>query len=844
MRRPWGPFAAMLAVLAVLLTPAVAGAADGPPAWRVADELRIALFRAQSAALVGDRRAATDAVATARRRLRGELRDAAQAAVGDDLRGGLRDAARAARAGDPVSLAAARGRVLGGTHRVSMERTLAAVRAGDVTTARRWLLLRDYRVATRYVSSPVDATIAVRNLADRRTDARRAALIVAKDLFDAYQSQLRVRLRDAEQGAERRFPTRQAESLGHARALWAVLRPRFAQDRGEPAASALDDLTTRMVAAASRRGGADDARTLARRFERALDGFVAAPFTPAEQARRASQLIRFVELIPIEYRDGTEDGRVTVDFEMQEAKAFMEGADAAFADIGDALRARDAAAARRTADGLTALRRVIADALGRGPVVDEDRVKELAEDTLDAFRDGAPDAWTEADDESDFDLIELTLDRLETAVAAGEYEQAEQARLEAYAFFEFGPELRLQPFDPGLVGDVEGLVWFGARDVPGLAQLIAKKAPLAQVKETRRVMDDALRDARATLGDDQSTATVVSNAALIVFREGLEAVLILAAITASFVGAQRRKRRPVLVGAFFGLIASAITWVIAAFVLEQFTQYGEKLEAIVGIVAIGVLLLVMNWFFHKVYWTQWISGFNQKKRQIMADEEAGIRTGFWTTQVFGFGMLGLTSVYREGFETVLFLQSLQLSSGIGVVLAGVALGGVFVAAVAVATFAMQRKLPYKRMLIATMVLLALVLVVLVGQTARTFQGVGWLSIHPVDLDLPYWTGTWLGLHPTWETLGLQAFAGVSVLGSYYVAEWWKIKRPRRRARRRAAAAGATAAQAEALATESVVAAAAGAPEPPLQPDPRGAAPALVELEDPGAAADPVGRRPG
>ena len=50
----------------------------------------------------------------------------------------------------------------------------------------------------------------------------------------------------------------------------------------------------------------------------------------------------------------------------------------------------------------------------------------------------------EADDDSDFDLIALTLDRMEAAVGAGQYRQAEQARLEAYAFFEFGPELRLR----------------------------------------------------------------------------------------------------------------------------------------------------------------------------------------------------------------------------------------------------------------------------------------------------------------------------------------------------------------------------------------------------------------
>ena len=95
-------------------------------------------------------------------------------------------------------------------------------------------------------------------------------------------------------------------------------------------------------------------------------------------------------------------------------------------------------------------------------------------------------------------------------------------------------------------------------------------------------------------------------------------------------------------------------------------------------------------------------------------------------------MLGLTSVYREGFETVLFLQSLELSAGTVAVIEGAALGLALTLARRRLTFALQRKLPYKKMLIATGVLIAVVLVVMVGQTARTMQGIGWLPITPID----------------------------------------------------------------------------------------------------------------
>ena len=74
---------------------------------------------------------------------------------------------------------------------------------------------------------------------------------------------------------------------------------------------------------------------------------------------------------------------------------------------------------------------------------------------------------------------------------------------------------------------------------------------------------------------------------------------------------------------------------------------------------------------------------------------------------------------------------------------------------AVLTFALQRKLPYKKMLIVTGVLIGLVLVVMVGQTARTMQGTGWLPITPLDWEIPTSLGLWLGVFPSVETLGAQ-----------------------------------------------------------------------------------------
>jgi high-affinity iron transporter len=268
-------------------------------------------------------------------------------------------------------------------------------------------------------------------------------------------------------------------------------------------------------------------------------------------------------------------------------------------------------------------------------------------------------------------------------------------------------------------------------------------------------------------------AVVVANSAIIVFREGLEAVLIFAAVTASMLGAQRRLRRPMAAGVAVAFAATVGTWFLAQAILAQFSRYGDRLQAVTGLVAIGVLLLVMNWFFHKVYWTKWIGKRNERRKRVLAGSAV-------TGQLLGLVLLGFSSVYREGFEVVLFLQNLQLEAGTGTVLEGVALGLLGTAAVGLVMFVLQQKLPYRRMLVVTGVMLGFVLVVMVGGSARTLQDVGWLPTTPLGVALPEWWARWFEVVPTWETLGAQASAAVLVLGSYFAAEYMKVRRPRAR----------------------------------------------------------------
>jgi high-affinity iron transporter len=388
--------------------------------------------------------------------------------------------------------------------------------------------------------------------------------------------------------------------------------------------------------------------------------------------------------------------------------------------------------------------------------------------------------------------IDAALEQSQAAALRGDRGGASFDLLRAYVLYASGPGQRLLVQNPQLDGEITRELLLGGADGGGgsgggegggsgsaLVELIARGAGSAAVARAAAAVNADLTLAAQTLGEVHvSRTTIVIDGAIIVFREGLEAVLILAALTASFVGAKRHLRRPVLIGAVAGLGATALTWVVAQMMLHMLGEGGLQLQAVTGLIAIAVLLLVTNWFFHRVYWSQWIARFNRRRKAI----ERWDRLGFVSGQMFGLALLGLSSVYREGLETVLFLQALQTSAGTEATLlgAGIGLGGTLI--VGVLTLKLQRKLPFKRMLILTGVLIALVLAVMVGTTVHNLQGIGWVPITPTSFTVPIAWSTWLGVYPTWEGIAAQLASPAFVLGSYFVAREIQVGRPQRRAR--------------------------------------------------------------
>ena len=267
-----------------------------------------------------------------------------------------------------------------------------------------------------------------------------------------------------------------------------------------------------------------------------------------------------------------------------------------------------------------------------------------------------------------------------------------------------------------------------------------------------------------------TTATVASlDIGVLVFREGLECILVLAAVTASMTGSRRNYRKPVMSGAFIAFLATLATWFVAVGIMKQLSENvpALHLQAATGLLAVIVLLVIMNWFFHKIYWGGWIRAHNRRRKSLLDAATSNSRLRW------GLILLGFTSLYREGFEVVLFLQSYHLRLGGAVVLKGTLVGLVLTGMVALLTFVLQQRLPYRKMLITTGILLGVVLLVMVGEQAQEMQLANWISTTPIPWlahSIPAWMSLWFAVSPTYETMAAQFLAALLVIGSYYAAK--------------------------------------------------------------------------
>lgn len=256
---------------------------------------------------------------------------------------------------------------------------------------------------------------------------------------------------------------------------------------------------------------------------------------------------------------------------------------------------------------------------------------------------------------------------------------------------------------------------------------------------------------------DQPTVTPAAGAVAftggfsVLFREGLEAVLLLAAALA--VVGTKRARRALFLGALAAVAATGLTWLVAERLLDIAPASRELISALTALAA--VLLLIPMSF--------WLS------------RQAKSRHGLWRQRLQDAAERGLpalaglafASTYREGFETVLFYQALLRAQPDGrTIWLGIATAAVALTIVGWVVTRLEQRLPTRQIFPVLVAVTAVFAVILTGNAAHGFQEAGWLPETPLPA-LQAWlapsVSSLTGLHATAQTLLAQGLLTVTLL---------------------------------------------------------------------------------
>ena len=355
-----------------------------------------------------------------------------------------------------------------------------------------------------------------------------------------------------------------------------------------------------------------------------------------------------------------------------------------------------------------------------------------------------------------------TLERSREAWRAGRadeaYELAVTAYLEGFELAEAG----LASADPDLLKRTE-LAMMTYRNA------IKTRAPAQQLEAAHADAVDLLRQAKQALSSSNlSPAAGLVSSLVIILREGLEAILVLAAMGAFLVKTQRREGLPWLhAGWLVALILGGVTWVVSSTLIAISGAQREVTEGVTALVSAALLLYVGFWLHSRSSASRW-SAFI-RTRMSGATGSFGVKAGL------GIALVAFLAVYREAFETVLFYQALWLQAegaGRSAVLIGFAAGA---AALVLLTWAIVRysvRLPLSLFFGVSALTLAVLAVVFAGQGIAALQEAGKLPVSPLNFPaVPL-----LGIYPNLQGLLLQ-LALVTVI----VAAWLVMRSPARRA---------------------------------------------------------------
>ncbi|MGI0082359.1 MAG: FTR1 family iron permease [Nitrosopumilaceae archaeon] len=366
----------------------------------------------------------------------------------------------------------------------------------------------------------------------------------------------------------------------------------------------------------------------------------------------------------------------------------------------------------------------------------------------------------------EIDFIRQSLQSLLIQYQAGDYQAAyttaRTAYLDSYEFV----EIPLRVIDPNFTLEVE--IQFAE-----LRNLINNRADYEKVQEATVAIKRSLDESERLVSGTGTLAPAIafSSSFALIFREGLESVLILGAILTYLEASRNTRFKPyVYYGVLAAIVATAITWFIASYVIEISGANRELIEAIAALSATAVLFYVSFWILNKIETKKWMEFVKAKVWQASVSGSFAV-----------FVLLAFFTVYREGFETVLFYQAMfgfakYMEAYVGL---GFVLGIAVLFAVYYGMRRLGKRLPLKALFGLTMGVGAYLSIAFIGNAVRELQTLDMVPLTSMIGTIPRFDinlSTMTGIHPTLET----TIAQIVLLGIYLVAaSYVLIIRPRR-----------------------------------------------------------------
>ena len=367
----------------------------------------------------------------------------------------------------------------------------------------------------------------------------------------------------------------------------------------------------------------------------------------------------------------------------------------------------------------------------------------------------------------------------QTAAAAQKYETWRQITDEMSVILDQAYDVYFTTKDAEKAKELVNNAYFGYYEKLGveravMAYVSGKRAAVVeyQFAEVKRLMTDGAsskevragidalskmlrEDSNSLDGREESGWSVFAASLLILLREGLEAILVVAAIAAYLARSGNRKMtRVVYMNALAAVLVSAV---LAVALQKLFAISGASQEILEGatmLLAVVVLFFVSNWMVSKSETQAW-------KRYIQTKVSSAVTTG----SAFALGAAAFLAVFREGAETILFYQALLADARDHMDM--VWFGFAVAAACLVILFAIIRygsqRLPLRPFFIGSSILMYIMAIAFAGGGVKELQEADVVGVTPVSfmgsIDL-------LGVYPTVETLLPQVALIVVAVASY------------------------------------------------------------------------------